>query len=476
MNVQRAIVWFRQDLRLHDNEALTEALKNADEILPVYVFDERVFMGRTCWFDFPKTGVYRAKFIIQAIEDLRSNLRQLGNELIVRVGKPEEVIFQLAKETGANWVFCNRERTTEELVVQDTLERKLWTIGREVRYTRGKMLYYTADLPFPITHAPDTFSNFRKEVERFVQVRTPLEVPDRIPNVKTTIIAGAIPKLSDFGHNEIYPDSRSALSAIGGETHALKRLKYYLWETDLIRNYKTTKQTLIGVDYSSKFSPYLAQGCLSPKLIYTELKRYEAEYGVSKSTQALFLELLWRDYFRLMAKKYEEKIFLRCGTCGDEKIKETQNNWDLFNAWLEGQTGIPFIDANMRELNMTGYMSNTGRHNVARFLVKNIEVNWQMGAEYFESILIDYDVSSNWGNWNLIAGIGSDQREALGINILRQAKRFDAKGEYVKRWIPELSDFPTEWIHTPDQFEFADQQQEHVKIGVDYPKAIIAID
>ncbi|MDX1666661.1 MAG: deoxyribodipyrimidine photo-lyase, partial [Saprospiraceae bacterium] len=142
MYKNRAIVWFRQDLRLHDNEALTEALKQADEVIPIYVFDERLFNGETS-YGFRKTGKYRAQFIIESVEDLRRSLRELKSDLIVRVGKPEEEIFELARQAKSRWVFCNRERTREEVEVQDALEKNLWTIGQEMRYSRGKMLYYT---------------------------------------------------------------------------------------------------------------------------------------------------------------------------------------------------------------------------------------------------------------------------------------------------------------------------------------------
>ncbi|MEL6655099.1 MAG: DASH family cryptochrome [Bacteroidota bacterium] len=472
MGLRRAIVWFRQDLRIHDNEALQNAMRMADEIIPVYIFDERVFKGRTRWFDFPKTGKFRAKFIIEAVEDLREQLRKRGNELVVRVGKPEDILFDLAREVRSSWIFCNRERMTEELAVQNALEKRLWTIGQEINYARGKMLYYTADLPFPVTHTPDIFTQFRKEVERFVPVREPLDTPNRIAPFTSDIAPGLIPTLADFGHDEVVPDSRAALNFVGGETAALERLRYYLWETDHIKQYKETRNGLIGGDYSSKFSPWLASGCLSPKMVYHELKRYEAERGANKSTYWLFFELLWRDFFRLMGKKYEEKLFLKGGT-KEEPPVGLRNNWNNFRPWLEGETGVPFIDANMRELNLTGFMSNRGRQNVASFLVKDLKVNWQMGAEYFESMLIDYDVTSNWGNWNYVAGVGSDPREDRYFNIVKQARRYDPKGEYVRLWVPEVADLPTEFVHIPDQLQFAEQGVQQFKVDSQYPKAIV---
>jgi deoxyribodipyrimidine photo-lyase len=159
---RRAIVWFRQDLRLHDNEAITTALRMADEIIPVYVFDERVFGGKTR-FGFPKTNKFRARFILESIENLKENLQAIGSDLLVRVGRPEYIISDLARETKTSWVLCNRERTQEEVQVQDALEQKLWSIGVELLYTRGKMLYHTQDLPMPVHHTPTRLCSFERK-------------------------------------------------------------------------------------------------------------------------------------------------------------------------------------------------------------------------------------------------------------------------------------------------------------------------
>lgn len=472
MQKRRAIVWFRQDLRLHDNEALLDALASADEVAMVYVFDERVFRGKTS-FGFPKTGRYRAQFIIESVHDLRQSLRKLGSDLIVRIGKPEEVIYELAKELKSSWVFCNRERMREETSVQDALERNLWSVGQEVRYSRGKMLYYTADLPFPVTHTPDVFTQFRKEVERIVEIREPLPAPQQpLPRLMVAVEAGDIPVIEDFGHESPPLDARSALHFKGGETEALKRLHYYFRETKLVKTYKETRNELIGGDYSSKFSAWLAQGCLSPKAIYAELKQFELEEGSNESTYWLFFELLWRDFFRFMGKKHGNKIFLKGGTA-NQINPLWKDDEEALQQWVDGLTGVPFIDANMRELKQTGFMSNRGRQNVASFLVKDLSVNWQMGAEYFESMLIDYDACSNWGNWNYIAGVGSDPRENRYFNILSQARRYDPQGEYIKLWLPELAQLPPEKIHRPDALSIEEQQEYGLRLGVDYPEAMV---
>lgn len=462
-----AILWFRQDLRVHDHEALHDALSKAREVYPVYVFDERVFLGRT-GYGFPKTDRYRARFIHESVADLRSRLRSLGADLIVRVGKPEEVLFELARELKVSWICCNRERTDEEVRVQDALERRLWTIGLEMRYSRGKMLYYTQDLPFPVTHTPDTFTQFRKEVERVVRVRPPLPVPERVPY---SLLAdpGELPDDPAFGAP--LPGEPPARFP-GGETAGLDRLEHYLFGSDAVATYKETRNGMLDRDHSSKFSPWLSQGCLSPKMVYDRLKAYEAERAANDSTYWLFFELLWRDYFRLMGKKYGNALFQRGGVRGrpNPLWKEDET---LFRRWAKGETGIPIVDANMRELNQTGFMSNRGRQITASFLVRDLELNWQMGAEYFESLLVDYDPCSNWGNWNYLAGVGNDPREDRAFNMITQARKYDPDGDYVRHWLPELAGIPAPWIHYPDRIDGEEGQRLGFRPGRDYPEPLV---
>ncbi len=471
----KGIVWFRQDLRLHDNEALMAALRQCQEVIPVYVFDERAFLGTTRRFGFRKTGKFRAKFILECIEGLRRSIQALGSDLVVRSGKPEEVLFEIARQQKTNWVFCNRERTQEELKVQDDLEKNLWSVGQEIHFSRGKLLYHTADLPFPVTHTPDFFTQFKKEVERVVPVRQPFPSPLKMPPLPPGMEPGELPKLEDFGHEPFETDERAALNFRGGETAGLQRLHYYLWEKNFAATYEETRNQLVGGDFSTKFSPWLAQGCLSPKLVYHELQRYEQERGTKKSTYWIFFELLWRDFFRLMAKKHGDKIFLK-GGMKNEPPARLKDERHLLQIWMNGRTGIPFIDANMRELSQTGYLSNRGRQNVASFLINDLKVNWQMGAEYFESILIDYDTASNWCNWGYIAGVGNDAREDRYFNILSQARRYDPHGEYVRLWLHELRNLPNDRIHRTDLLSGKEQEQFGVVIGSDYPKAMINME
>lgn len=447
----RAVVWFRNDLRIHDNEALKEALMNAQEIIPVYVFDERIFKGKTK-YGFAKTSKYRAKFILESVADLQKSLKELSIDLVIRIGKPEEEIFTIAHQTKSSWVFCNRERTKEEVFVQDQLEQKLWTIGQEIRYSRGKMLYYTSDLPFPITQTPNTFTQYRKEVEKIITIRKPIAtITSSFPPLTVLLDYGKLPSLEDLGHQDFGANDKGGYEWKGGETEGLKQLHYYLWETDLITKYKKTRNQLLGRDFSTKFSPWLSIGALSPKLIYHEIKKYEQEKTANNSTYWVYFELLWRDFFRLIGKKYGNKIFLESG------IKEVSNtswsdDYEALNKWTKGETGIPFIDANMQELNATGWMSNRGRQVVASYLINDLKVNWVMGAEYFESMLLDYDPCSNYLNWGYIAGVGNDSREDRYFNVALQASKHDPKAEYVKYWLPQFKDHSTEEILKMNEF------------------------
>jgi deoxyribodipyrimidine photo-lyase len=204
-------------------------------------------------------------------------------------------------------------------------------------------------------------------------------------------------------------------------------------EKDLLQHYKQTRNGLIGSDYSSKLSPALAHGCISPKSVYHEVKKYEAERVKNDSTYWLVFELLWRDYFRFVAKKYGARIFHEGGI--RNKTVQWKSDKEVFEKWRLGETGVKFVDANMKELLHTGYMSNRGRQNVASYLTKDLGINWTFGAAWFESQLIDYDPCSNWLNWAYVAGVGNDPREDRYFNIESQVKKYDPRGDYIKHWL-----------------------------------------
>ncbi|MFY7999406.1 MAG: DASH family cryptochrome [Candidatus Kapaibacteriota bacterium] len=424
------LVWLRNDLRLHDNEALARAARDAQVVVPVYCLDPRHFA--TTSFGFPKTGAFRAQFLLESLADTRLHLRNIGADLIIRQGKPEEILPTLAKEYAAQAVYFHEEVTDEELRVEEALLDNLAVQSVKDVSFWGSTLYHLDDLPFSTEKLPDVFTQFRKMVEKSAKVRPTFPAPQALM-LPTGIELGEIPTtVQDLGLTPADMDTRAALPFKGGETQALERLNDYFWIKNCLKDYKETRNGLIGADYSSKFSAWLALGCISPRTIYEEVQRYERERVANDSTYWLVFELLWRDFFRFVARKYDTALFRRNGIMNVSK--KWKEDWNAFEAWKQGKTGVPFVDANMKELLLTGFMSNRGRQNVASYLVRDLNVHWLMGAEWFESQLIDYDVCSNYGNWNYAAGIGNDPREDRYFNIPKQASMYDPQGEYVRRW------------------------------------------
>ena len=466
MSGKTILVWFRKDLRIHDNEILSEAVRKADKIVPVYCFDPRQFEMTS--FQTRKTGLIRTQFLLESVADLQKSFQEAGGDLIIRIGKPEIIIPELVLKYQANEVYHHREVASEETRVSADVENALWKLKINLKHFIGHTLYHKEDLPFPINSIPDIFTSFRKKIERDSAVRpchtspTAMRFPDNLQS-------DSLPKLSEFGWNdqEIY-DERSVMKFSGGETEAMHRMQDYFWGTEAIKSYKQTRNGLIGADYSSKFSSWIALGCLSPREVYWEIKKYEKENGACDSTYCLFLELLWRDYFRFMFKKYGNKFFQKIGFKGLAP-EEGENQQELFELWKNAETGIPFIDANMRELNATGFMSNRGRQNVASFLVKDLKVNWMWGASYFEEKLIDYCPANNWGNWAYVAGVGNDPKEYRYFNVLKQAMEYDPDGEYVRTWIPEIAALAGSEIHQPWQLSKSKQSEYQLKNYINAP-------
>lgn len=419
-----AIVWYRNDLRLHDHPALTAALENHKKVIPVYCLDDH-FLGTTP-YRFPKTGAFRMSFLLESLECLQQSIHEKGGTFIIKTGQTAKVIRELINRYHATAIYCQQEDTPEEMAIQNEVAQS----GLPVYAYPSFTLLHTDDLPFDLSSLPEVFTNFRKKVEKFSSIRPPLPASEIIPVPDNLPVTG-VPTLDELG----YPETKYVRAPFkGGEKEGLQRLHYYLWESDLAKTYKNTRNQLLGTDYSSKFSLWLAMGCLSPRLVYSEIKKYEVQRTKNISTYWLIFELLWRDFFRLMAMKREGGFFhypmnKQMAPADPEKI----------SMWIEGRTGDPFVDANMLEIRHTGYMSNRGRQNVASYLWHDLGQPWQAGAEYFESMLVDYDVCSNYGNWSYITGPGNDPRKGRKFNTRFQAKKYDRKGNYIRHWLPELS-------------------------------------
>lgn len=428
--MKTAIVWFKTDLRLHDNETLVKAMAQGTQIIPVYCFDEAHF--ETTQLGFKKVGSFRAQFLLESLQDLDESLRELGSGLLIVQGKPEIEIPKIVQQYKVQKVLAKREVAFEEKKTEQLVQQELFKLRCEFETISTSTLYHAEDLPFSIKDIPDVFTNFRKKTEKDATIRSAFEKPLEIISPDIPVLS--LPTLSDLGLTPQGIDARAAIHHKGGETQALSRLQYYFFETQKISQYKETRNGLVGADYSSKFSAWLALGCISPRLIYAELKKYESQFGANESTYWLVFELLWRDFFRFMFKKHQTKLFQSAGITTGKKIPKSVSE-KLLNTWVNGITGVDFIDANMRELQLTGFMSNRGRQNVASYLCNDLKLDWRLGAAYFEQQLIDYDVCSNWGNWAYLAGVGNDPRENRYFNIEKQAQDYDKNKAYRNLWL-----------------------------------------
>jgi deoxyribodipyrimidine photo-lyase len=474
---ETAVMWFRTDLRLHDSAAL-EAAAEASELLPMFVFDERAFgeraFGGVESFRFEKTGPHRTRFLRESVADLRASLRARGTDLVVRHGRPEVEVAAIAEAVDASSVCYQSLPTSEERALEAALTERLAGTSASPNAFWTHTLHHLADLPTPPHGMPDTFTPWRQTVEAESEVHEPRPVPC-LPDLPA-VDPGTIPSQADLGVAEPPEDERAVLPFEGGETRGRERVQTYLWERDKLRTYKETRNGLLGADYSSKLSPWLSLGCLSPRWVHAEAERYERERVANDSTYWLVFELRWRDFFQFQFVKHGARFFQPGG------IRENDREWrdgaradELFGRWCDGETGVPFVDANMRELNRTGYVSNRGRQNVASFLANDCRVDWRRGAAYFETQLVDYDVASNYGNWAYNAQVGNDSRDS-SFDVLAQAKRYDADAEYVTTWCPELEPLPAEYAHEPWRMTADEQAAFGVELGVDYPEPMLDVE
>jgi deoxyribodipyrimidine photo-lyase len=428
--IKTALVWFKTDLRIEDNETLVKAIAQSEKVIPVYCFDESHF--ETTSYGFKKTGSFRAQFLLESLQDLDARLRTLGSGLLLVIGKPEVEIPKLVQEYKAQKVFAKREVAFEERQTEKKVQDELFKLRCELEKVSTSTLYHAEDLPFSIKDIPDVFTNFRKKTEKDSEIRPPFEAPTKINSPEISPLE--LPTLEALGLAKTTIDSRAVLQFKGGETEAIKRLKHYFYDTKCLSTYKETRNGMVGADYSSKFSPWLAMGCISARFIYAEIKKYEKQFGANDSTYWLVFELLWRDFFRFMFKKYQTKFFLYSGIKTD-KVNSKSLNEKLLLQWINGTTPSDFINANMLELQQTGFMSNRGRQNVASYFCNELNMDWRIGAAYFEEQLIDYDVCSNWGNWAYLAGVGNDPRGHRYFNIEKQASDYDKNKAFRSLWL-----------------------------------------
>ena len=427
---QKGLVWFRNDLRVHDNESLTNAIAENNAVIAVYCFDPRHFEKRA--FGFKKTEKFRAKFLIESVTALKRNLEKLNIPLLVYHQKPEDCIPEIVAQNEIGSIYFQEEWTSEEMFVLENLKTK---ISDSVSFngTYNQFLFHPDKIPFAISKIPNVFTQFRNQCEKSVKVKSEFTVKplskDNLTTNETKVFT-----LKELGFTDFEMDSRSAFPFRGGEDEAQKRLQNYFWETEKLSVYKLTRNGLIGTDFSSKFSPWLANGSISAKTIYWEIIEYEKQIEKNDSTYWLVFELIWRDYFKYISMKNGSSIFKIGGIL--DKDYDWKSNASAINNWINGTTHEPFVNANMIELQQTGWMSNRGRQNVGSYFAKNLLLDWRIGAAYFEAMLIDYDVHSNYGNWMYVSGVGNDPRDRK-FNIKLQAENYDGQSKFQNLWLQQ---------------------------------------
>ena len=424
----RSLVWFRNDLRFSDHTGLAKACQNSKRLFGIYCFDPKLFINNK--LGFPKMNVYRAAFILESIKELKAELLKRNISLIVKIGEPNKVISEFIKDYMINSIYYQNEWTDEEISEEKALLNNIST-DVEVQKYSDQFLYHPDDVDQ--SFVSDVFTTFRKYCEKNLVVRDIVE-PSYSFSKENLINENQnnLPTLEDLGLNDFEMDSRTAFPFTGGCLSAKDRLNYYLWESKKVNFYKKTRNGLLGKDYSSKFSAWLANGSISSREIYWQIKNYEKDIMKNQSTYWMIFELIWRDFFKFISLKYGNKIF-KIGGILDKDYTWSRDE-DQFQNWIDGKTNEPFVNANMIELKSTGWMSNRGRQNVASFLSKELLIDWRWGASYFESMLIDYDVHSNYGNWMYVSGVGNDPRDRK-FNIKFQADRYDPNNKFQNLWL-----------------------------------------
>jgi len=399
--MRRAIIWFRKDLRLHDNQTLLEAIRHNDEIVPIYCLENpEVCPSAT---GLPTVGNHRRRFLIESLHSLDLGLQKLGSALLIVTGRPEHVIPKLAVKYQAQKVYTQRLYSYQDASKDDYVERELWKTHVLLnRYETG-LLYEPVNLPFATKYIPDSFQNFRKRIAEDSVVGSLWPSPSCInsPELDVEVLVGSQGKAGpDDQISEGWPatgEPKFGLDWRGGEQHGLERLQAHATRARQGVRFGSDLQET-GRGLATNLSPWISLGCLSPRMVYSQIEQSHLLAGGRVRHAELISALIRRDFYAYMMKKHAGRFSALINQVRYESIS-THRDYDCFRRWIEGRTGIDNIDEKMIRLKLTGFLTNKERESVGRFLVRELELDWRWGAYYFERQLIDYDACSNWGNW-----------------------------------------------------------------------------
>jgi deoxyribodipyrimidine photo-lyase len=447
-----ALLWYRRDLRVRDHPALRAAAERHERVVPVFCLDDRLLHGR-------HASGPRTQFLLESLADLDTNLRERGAGLIIRHGRPELELAKLAREVDASEAHFTADRNPYARRRGELVARGLRDAGVEPVPHPG--LYAVDDVRAVRTRAGEpytVFSPFHRawlELER----RPVLDAPRALSPLPPKTAKGRIPALDALGLEQ-----EVTAPPLGGETEARKLAERFL--TGAVAGYAGDHDAL-GGDRSSRLSPYLHFGCLSPRQL-------ERRLGPGRGPQAFRRQLCWRDFHHHVLAQFPRNT--------RSEFQERYRGalaWSRarrpFEAWCEGRTGYPLVDAGMRQLRREGWMHNRARLVVGSFLTKDLGIDWRWGERWFMRLLVDGDEANNNGNWQWIASVGTDPQPAFRriYNPARQQERHDPDGDYVRRYVPELRGVPDRHLAEPWEMPEEVQREAGCVIGEDYPAPIV---
>ena len=454
MSATTALLWFRRDLRLADHPALTRALREFDRVVAVFVFDDALLHGR-----FASTP--RTAFMLGCLRALDEGLRERGSGLVVRHGRPADELVALAQEADAQAVLWTsdvapyaRARDTQVAgALRDADIRALPQGGS-----------YVVDVSRPRTQGGKPFTVF-SPFHRYwlaLERRTVHRAPARLPALPSALSKGRLPSLDALavgGGNGVQPFREA------GEPAGRAALEH--WLDGPIDGYGEHHDAL-GVQGTSGLSPYLRWGCLSAAECEQRAARRAGD-----GAQAWVRQLCWRDFYAHVLLAHPDNVRLEF----QPKYRELEwaDDDESLTAWRQGRTGYPLVDAGMRQLAHSGWMHNRARLVVGSFLTKDLHLDWRLGEEHFERLLLDGEPAQNNGNWQWVASVGVDPAPYFRrlFNPTLQQRKFDPDGEYVRRWVPELRDVPLARLVEPWTMSDDEQAAAGCVIGEDYPAPIV---
>ena len=415
-----AIYWFTNDLRLSDNPALNSALQNEAKLSYVFCIDPKWFLPNR--FNCISMGKHRYNFLLESLIDLDSQLSAFGQHLNIYCEPPGKLLERLYNQHNVRHFYHAKNSDLDQITFFESLTK----VSDDIRVFSGESntLFQEKDLALSLDQLTETFSKFRREIEASRNlINPPVAIPKNFPT-------GFLPR-ANWRNAIRQPDIGSGPFFEGGERAALDHLKTYFAGSQA-QTYKETRNALDEWDHSTKLSPLLAMGCISPRQVASAVQQHEWQFSANESTYWILFELLWRDYFSFYARRWKSRLFSFSGI--RKKKPLTSFYGERFQQWCQGMTPYPIVNACMKQLNATGYMSNRGRQLVASCFVHELGLDWRYGAAYFEQQLIDYDVASNWGNWQYLAGVGADPRGCRHFNLEKQTQRYDPDGEFISAW------------------------------------------